>query len=167
MWAVYTATTLPSGCSSIVTRVAEFIVTIMDASIEPITGDQPTPELRQTIWQGDACSRLEARRLADDQWKRTYGPQPTNVEVSIRLTDPTAQAAADWLGRVASMYAGIDIGEGDPVHAVRMKALDLLQTGPTRNDPFTIADEIAAALPGDNRAARLSEMWRDELSRLD
>jgi hypothetical protein len=64
------------------------------------------------------------------------------------------------------MYEGMDAGPGDPVHDVREKARELLNAGPTKDDPLTIADQIAAALPGDSRAAALGEKWREELQRL-
>ena len=149
--------------------MAEFVVTIRDLNVEPATGAEPSPEVRQIIWRGDAPSRQSARQSADRMWEQTYGPgtQPANTQVTIELADPVAQAAALWLERLIGMYAGIDAGEDDPVHPVRIRARLLFDAGPTRDDPFTIAEQIAAALPGDRRAATLGEAWRDELRRLE
>jgi hypothetical protein len=79
---------------------------------------------------------------------------------------PVTEAAQDWLTRFIDMYAGIDTGPSDPVHAVREKAREFLDAGPTEDDPFTISEEIAAALPGDSHAAALEDGWRKELERL-
>lgn len=76
------------------------------------------------------------------------------------------EAARRWLANFVDMYAGIDAGEGDPVHAIRENARALLAIGPTERDPFVIAEQITAALPGDRRAAALATAWRDELQRL-
>ena len=154
---------------SIVSAMTEFVVTIIDPNVQPASGEEPTPEVRQIAWRGNADSRQHARDFADQMWEQTYGPgtQPANVQVSIVLADPVAQGAAEWLERFIGMYAGIDSGEGDPVHAVRVKARQLLEAGPTRDDPFTIAEEIAQALPGDGRAASLGGIWRDQLHRLE
>jgi hypothetical protein len=48
-----------------------------------------------------------------------------------------------------------------------MNARELFEAGPRRDDPFTIADQIGGALPGDRRAATLGDTWRDELRRLE
>jgi hypothetical protein len=82
------------------------------------------------------------------------------------MSDPATEAARNWLNRFIDMYAGMDTGPGDPVHAVREKARELLADGPTRDDPFTVSEQIAAALPGDSHAAALGEGWRKELQRL-
>jgi hypothetical protein len=81
------------------------------------------------------------------------------------MPDPVTEAAQGWLTRFIDMYAGIDAGPGDPVHAVREKARELVNAGPTADDPFTISEEIAAALPGDSHAAALGDGWRKELER--
>jgi hypothetical protein len=82
------------------------------------------------------------------------------------MPDPTSEAARDWLNRFIDMYAGMDAGQGDPVHTVRENARALLNAGPTEQDPFTIAKQIAEALPGDSHAAALEDGWRGELERL-
>lgn len=74
--------------------------------------------------------------------------------------DPVAEAARQWLTRFVDLYAGIDTGKGDPVHAAREKADEFLQRGPTRSDPFVVAGMIAKALPNDPRAASLEDDWR-------
>lgn len=79
------------------------------------------------------------------------------------MQDPATEAARSWLTRFIDMYAGMDAGPGDPVHAVREKARELLDAGPTEDDPFTILEQIAAALPGDSHAASLGAGWRKEL----
>jgi hypothetical protein len=75
------------------------------------------------------------------------------------------EAARDWLERFIDMYAGIDAGPGDPVHAVREKARELLEAGPTESDPLTISREIAQALPGDSHAAALEQALVDRIRR--
>jgi hypothetical protein len=82
------------------------------------------------------------------------------------MPDPASEAARNWLIRFIDMYAGIDSGPGDPVHAVRENARAFLDSGPTEHDPFTIAEQIGAALPGDSHAAALGGGWRDELEGL-
>ncbi len=82
------------------------------------------------------------------------------------MPDPVTEAAQGWLTRFIDMYAGIDTGPSDPVHAIRAKAREFLDAGPTEDDPFTISEEIAAALPGDSHAAALEDGWRKELERL-
>lgn len=82
------------------------------------------------------------------------------------MPDPASEAARSWLVRFIDMYQGMDTGPGDPVHAVREKARELLDTGPTEDDPFTISEQIAVALPGDSHAAALGNGWREELDRL-
>jgi hypothetical protein len=82
------------------------------------------------------------------------------------VSDPADEAAREWLNRFIDMYAGMDAGPGDPVHAVREKAQALLDASSTEHDPLTIAREIAEALPGDSHAAALEDGWREELRRL-
>jgi hypothetical protein len=82
-------------------------------------------------------------------------------------SDAVTQAATDWLNRFVDRYAGTDSGESDPVHDVRVRAQQMLHAGPTRQDPFTIAEMLANALPNDERAAVLGDDWRDELSRIE
>jgi hypothetical protein len=82
------------------------------------------------------------------------------------MSDPTSEAARNWLMRFIDMYAGIDSGPGDPVHAVRENARAFLDAGPTEDAPFTIAEQITVALPGDAHAAALADGWREELERL-
>lgn len=82
------------------------------------------------------------------------------IEASV--TDPVADAAREWLISVVNMYDGIDAGPGDPIHAARVRAQEILATGPTRADPLLIAGMIAEALPGDERAARLALSWSDK-----
>jgi hypothetical protein len=50
--------------------------------------------------------------------------------------------------------------------AVREHARQMIAAGPTEDDPFTIAREIAAALPGDSHAAALADTWHTELDRM-
>jgi hypothetical protein len=81
------------------------------------------------------------------------------------MPDPATEAAEAWLTRFIDMYGGMDAGPADPVHAVREKVREFLDAGPTEDDPFTISEQIAAALPGDSRAAALGDIWREELER--
>jgi hypothetical protein len=74
-------------------------------------------------------------------------------------------AAREWLKRFIGMYAGMDSGEGDPVHAIRVHAREMLAVGPTPDDPFIIGEEMAGALPEDRGAAGLCDTWREELDR--
>jgi hypothetical protein len=84
------------------------------------------------------------------------------------MTDSVTEPARQWLTRFMDLYAGMDTGgNSDPVHAVREKARQLRDTGPTRDDPFTIGEQITAALPGDSHAAMFADGWRDELERID
>jgi hypothetical protein len=73
------------------------------------------------------------------------------------------EAARRWLTNFVDLYAGIDAGEGDPVHSVRQQARAFLKAGPTERDPFVIAEQIALALPNDRRAAALAAGWGEEL----
>jgi hypothetical protein len=102
-----------------VSAITEFVVTIVDPNVKPASSEEPSPEVRQIVWRGDADSRQHAREFADQQWEQTYEPgtQPGNIDVSVVSADPVAQAAAEWLERFIGMYAGIDAGGGDPVHA--------------------------------------------------
>ncbi len=74
-------------------------------------------------------------------------------------TDPVASAAREFLDRFAGMYAGMDLGEADPVHAVRVYALERLEAGPRSSDPFTVCAMMIDALPGDGRATTLATTW--------
>jgi hypothetical protein len=78
------------------------------------------------------------------------------------MNDPVVDAAREWLTDVVNMYEGIDTGPGDPIHAARERAMDMLATGPEASDPLLIAGMIAEALPGDSRAARLALSWSDK-----
>ena len=65
------------------------------------------------------------------------------------------------------MYQGMDAGEGDPVHDVRVLAEERLAAGPTASDPFTICGLMIDALADDARATTLAETWcRDYLAAL-
>ena len=93
-------------------------------------------------------------------------PIEAGPERSTKMPDPVTEAAEVWLTQFSTTYAGMDAGPGDPVHAVRERARELLEAGPTEDDPFTICEQIAAALPGDSHAAALGDGWRKELERL-
>ena len=58
-----------------------------------------------------------------------------------------SDSARTWLTRFIGMYEGMDTGPGDPVHAVRMKAQEFLDAGPTDEHPPTIVKMIGQALP--------------------
>jgi hypothetical protein len=88
------------------------------------------------------------------------------IEIAKRPDKRVIEAAEVWLTQFSNTYAGMDAGPGDPVHAVREKAREFLDAGPTEDDPFTISEQIAAALPGDSRAAALGDGWCKELERL-
>jgi hypothetical protein len=81
------------------------------------------------------------------------------------MTAAETDAAREWLERFIGVYAGTDAGEGDPVHAVRAHAREMLTLGPNPDDPFTICREIADALPQDQQAASLCDAWREDLER--
>jgi hypothetical protein len=119
-------------------------------------GDVPRSE---RIWRGSQTEQSRRARPVEEISERAGAAERTS---SKRRTE----AARRWLANFVDMYAGIDAGEGDPVHAVRENARALLATGPTERDPVIIAEQIAVALPGDPRAAALAEAWRDELRRL-
>ena len=102
---------------------------------------------------------VDAEMENDDD---ALSPDPTGVVTP----DPVTEAAQVWLTRFIDMYAGIDAGPNDPVHAVREKAQEFLDAGPTEDDPFTISEQIAAALHGESRAAALGDGWRKEQQRL-
>lgn len=88
------------------------------------------------------------------------------IEVAPRPEKRVIEAAEVWLTHFIDMYGGMDAGPGDPVHAVLEKAREFLEAGPTEDDPFTISQQIAAALHGDSHAAALGDRWRKELERL-
>ncbi|HEX3688167.1 MAG TPA: toll/interleukin-1 receptor domain-containing protein [Solirubrobacteraceae bacterium] len=70
-----------------------------------------------------------------------------------------SDSARTWLTRFIGMYEGMDTGPGDPVHTVRTKAQEFLDTGPTDEHPPIIIRMIEAALPDDPRAATLKQSW--------
>jgi hypothetical protein len=74
-------------------------------------------------------------------------------------------AAREWLKRFVGLYAEMDAGDSNPVHAVRAHANEMLVVGPTPDDPFIICKEIADALPQDPQAAELCDTWHDQLDR--
>jgi hypothetical protein len=82
------------------------------------------------------------------------------------MTAAETDAAREWLKRFVGIYADVDAGEGDPVHAVLAHAREMLVVGPTPEDPFSIWREIADALPQDEQAASLCDTWREELDRV-
>lgn len=88
------------------------------------------------------------------------------IEIAPRPEKRVIEAAEVWLTHFIEMYGGMDTGPGDPVHAVREKAREFLDAEPTEDDPFTISEQIAAALHGDSHAAALADGWRRELERL-
>jgi hypothetical protein len=92
---------------------------------------------------------------------------PTASRLTRRAADQIiSEVARAWLMRVADLYAGLDAGEADPIHPVLEDARRLAAGDPSRQDPFDIADRIAKALPGDNRAASLRQSWQDELRKI-
>lgn len=82
------------------------------------------------------------------------------------MSESEAEFVRERLKRFIGMYEGIDTGPGDPVHAVRKHARELLASEPTADDLFTIADEIAVALSQDRRAVSLGAHWQQELERI-
>jgi RNA polymerase sigma factor (sigma-70 family) len=92
---------------------------------------------------------------------------PTASRLTRRAADQIiSEVARAWLIRVADLYTGLDAGEADPIHPVLEDARRLAAGDPSRQDPFEIADRIAKALPGDNRAASLRQSWQDELRKI-
>lgn len=81
------------------------------------------------------------------------------------MAGPEIDDAREWLQRFVDLYAGMDAGEGDPVHAIRAHAREMLVVGPAADDPFTICKEMADALPEDRQAAGLCDSWREEFDR--
>jgi hypothetical protein len=123
----------------------------------PGPGDEPRSTSITTI-DPDDSQRIQ---------KLLFGvPIEAGPERSTKMPDPVTEAAEAWLTRFIDMYAGMDAGPGDPVHAVREKAREFLDAGPIEDDPFTISEQIAAALHGDSHAATLGDGWRKELERL-
>ena len=88
-------------------------------------------------------------------------PMPKVVETSPQAL-PGSDLARSWLTRFVGTYEGIDAGPGDPVHAVRMRAQEFLDAGPTNEHPPIISRMIAEALPNDRRVATLGQSWDDE-----
>lgn len=81
------------------------------------------------------------------------------------MADTTADLARGWLERFDNLYAGLDAGEGDPVHSARIQAQEFLKVGPKTSDPFTIAGMMIDALPFDERAVNLALPWLEEYLR--
>ena len=81
-----------------------------------------------------------------------------HVETTLEALHES-DSARMWLSRFIEMYEGMDAGPGDPVHAVRMKAQEFLDAGPTDEHPPTIIKMIGQALPNDSRAATLEQSW--------
>jgi hypothetical protein len=75
-------------------------------------------------------------------------------------------AARKLLETFVGMYQGLDAGEQDSVHRAREKAQRRIEIGPTAEDPFEVAADVEAALPGDPGAGRVAQSWRDELEGL-
>jgi hypothetical protein len=80
--------------------------------------------------------------------------------------DSVADAARQFLERIVGMYAGMDAGEGDPVHTVRVYAQERLSAGAKPSDPFTVCAMISDALPEDRHAFNLVLSWLDEYVRV-
>lgn len=79
-----------------------------------------------------------------------------------------AQYIREQLEVLVGTYEGMDGGQGDPVHAVRERARELLESGsePTRSAFLEIADMLAAALPMDQRAVGMHMYWEGALDAL-
>jgi TIR domain len=92
--------------------------------------------------------------------ERDVGQNAETTLEALRKSD----SARTWLARFIGMYEGMDTGPGDPVHAVRMKAQEFLDGGPTDEDPPVIVKMIGEALPNDPRAATLEQSWTATLS---
>ena len=75
-------------------------------------------------------------------------------------------AARKLLETFVGMYQGLDAGEQDSVHRAREKAQRRIEIGPTAEDPFEVAADVEAALPGDPGAGRTAQSWRRDLERL-
>ena len=88
-------------------------------------------------------------------------PSQGSTEASVQGL-PMSDSARTWLTRFMGMYEGMDTGPGDPVHAVRMKAQEFLDAGPTDEHPPIICKMIAEALPNDPQAGTLGQSWVDE-----
>jgi hypothetical protein len=67
---------------------------------------------------------------------RALSPREHSYEEPVTAAE--TDAAREWLKRFVGIYAGTDAGEGDPVHAVRAHAREMLVVGPAPDDPFTI-----------------------------
>jgi hypothetical protein len=108
-------------------------------------------------------------RLSDNEIAVVLETTPDTVRglLDRALATLETQAARQWLAVLVDMYAGMDAGPTDPVHAVREKARALIDGTPSRQDPFTIAQQMAAALPGDHRATTLADNWRATLERIE
>jgi hypothetical protein len=128
-----------------------------------------TGELRRGYGQKDRLEGLRSReqpRLPQSERSRAHVEAlPREADQSLIDEARRRDAARRWLNNFVDMYAGLDTGEGDPVHVVRERARAFLEAGPTEHDPFRIAEQIALALPGDPRAAALAASWREELRR--
>jgi RNA polymerase sigma factor (sigma-70 family) len=116
---------------------------------------------QKLVYALSAYEQMSNREIA-----KVLGASESDVaELARQAHDQLTEAVArSWLQRVVDLYAGLDAGPQDPIHAVREDARRLIAGKPTREDPFQIADRISAALPGDRRASSLRQSWISELN---
>jgi hypothetical protein len=80
--------------------------------------------------------------------------------------DDEVAAARETLQLWIDKLTGFGDTRNDGVRAARERAQELIDAGPTVDDPFTIADMVTAALPGEPDGAHLADNWRETLRRL-
>jgi RNA polymerase sigma factor (sigma-70 family) len=119
------------------------------------------PDRQKLVYALSAYEQMSNREIA-----RILGTSESDVaELARQAHDQLTEAVArSWLQRVIDLYAGLDAGPPDRIHAVREDAQRLIAGKPTREDPFQIADRISAALPEDRRASSLRQSWINELN---
>jgi hypothetical protein len=153
------------------TWVAKAKVSADDSSLDfPLEGGTKHEFAEVDLsWYEEGRLKITIPRATPGVIRQTYltgNERDLIIEIAPRPEKRVMEAAEVWLTHFIDMYGGMDTGPGDPVHAVREKAHEFLEAGPTEDDPFTISEQIAAALHGDSHAAALGDGWRKELERL-
>jgi hypothetical protein len=153
------------------TWVAKAKVSANDSSLDfPLEGGTKHEFAEVDLsWYEEGRLKITIPRATPGVIRQTYltgNERDLIIEIAPRPEKRVMEAAEVWLTHFIDMYGGMDTGPGDPVHAVREKAREFLDAGPTEDDPFTISEQITAALHGDSHAAALGDGWRKELERL-
>jgi len=153
------------------TWVAKAKVSANDSSLDfPLEGGTKHEFAEVDLsWYEEGRLKITIPRATPGVIRQTYltgNERDLIIEIAPRPEKRVMEAAEVWLTHFIDMYGGMDTGPGDPVHAVREKAREFIDAGPREDDPFTISEQITAALHGDSHAAALGDGWRKELERL-